>query len=369
MMFIMPVIVLFWQDNGLSLTQIMLLQSIFAISLFLFEVPTGVRAVKFSRKMSMTLGAVFLFLGALSYSLGHNFWQFAGAEVIWGIGCTFISGADSAFVYDSLKQEKKEKEFKRVYGNAESIGYFAVGFSAIAGGLIAVYSLRLNWILTAFSMIILFFIALSFKEPRGYTKTKERAYLKHVWSSLKKIAHNRTLIFLFLFNCLFVTIGKISLWFYQPYMKASGLPLIYFGIVWASFNVFAIIGSKSSNKLEEILKEKGSLLLIILSVTLSLIFMSYFFVMFGIIFILLQQFIRGFSSPVLLDYTNKLIDSKKRATILSMQSMGGNLGFAVVGPLFGYIADVFSLEKALLVTGISFLIMFGLLFVWKNIKR
>jgi MFS family permease len=89
-MFIIPVVVLFWQENGLSLTQIMILQALFAMSIVIFEVPTGVVADKQGRKRSMIYGSLFLILGALIYSLGHNFFQFFIAEFTWGIGACFF---------------------------------------------------------------------------------------------------------------------------------------------------------------------------------------------------------------------------------------------------------------------------------------
>ncbi len=156
----------------------------------------------------------------------------------------------------------------------------------------------------------------------------------------------------------------IALWFYQPYMNQSGLKIAYFGLVWASFSVFAITGSKYAHKIEEKLKEKLSLWLIVLANVLSLIFMSYWFVIFGFIFIFMQQFIRGFANPVLQDYTNKHLSSEKRATLLSIQNLSGKLMFTIFGPLFGYFADKFSLSTTLLITGISFLFAFSLLMFW-----
>lgn len=71
--FFLPIIVLFWQENGLSMTEIMLLQSFFAITVVVLEIPTGYFADIFSRKLSLVCSALFGFLGILSYSLGSNF--------------------------------------------------------------------------------------------------------------------------------------------------------------------------------------------------------------------------------------------------------------------------------------------------------
>jgi MFS family permease len=365
LMFIIPVIVLFWQENGLSLTEIMFLQSLFAISIVILEVPTGVVADKWGRKESLVLGALFLMLGSLVYALGSNFWQFAGAEFVWAIGVTFVSGADSAFVYDSLKQEKKEKDFKKVFGNSKSFGYLAAGLASIIGGFVAVYSLRLNWWLEVGVIGLGFLVALSFIEPKHFKKIeKKKHYLKHTMESFSETFRNRPLLFLVLFHALFASISRISLWFYQPYMVESGLNIVYFGIVWASFSFFAIGGSKFAHNLEAKLGQRGSLWLIIFSMIGSVLLMSHWFFIFGISFIFIQQFVRGFGPPVLQDYTHNLLSSDKRATLLSIQSLVGALGFAIVGPIFGWFADTYSLSNSLMIAGISFLIAFGLLMVW-----
>lgn len=369
LMFAMPIIVLFWQENGLSLTQIMFLQSIFAFAIALFEVPTGVFADKLGRKYSIMMVGLTLSIGSTVYALGHTFWQFAIAEIIYALGVTFMSGADSAFIYDTLKQTKKEHDYKRIWGNSDSLGYLAAGLSAIVGGFVGKYDLRLTWILEAIAMFIAVFIALTFKEPKHFKKVEQKNHWKHTTECFKESFTNKSLLFLFLFYSIAGVLARISLWFYQPYMKESGIDVAYFGIVWASFTIFAIFGSKFAHKIENYLGQKMSLWVIIIMTTLSSFLMGKFFFIFGVIFIFMQQIIRGFIQPVLGDYTNKLISSEKRATLLSIQSLGGNLGFAILGPIYGWIADASSLGTSLMFTGISFFIAFALLMYWgRNLR-
>jgi MFS family permease len=56
--FAVPILVLFWQDNGLNLAQITLLQSLFAIAVVFLEIPTGYFADIFGRKNALVLGAI-----------------------------------------------------------------------------------------------------------------------------------------------------------------------------------------------------------------------------------------------------------------------------------------------------------------------
>ena len=99
---ILPTIVLFFQANGLSLTEVFVLQSFFSVSIVILEVPTGYFADVFGRKLSLVAGNGLAFLGLLVYCFAHEFWGFLAAELVLGLGASFTSGSDSALLYDSL---------------------------------------------------------------------------------------------------------------------------------------------------------------------------------------------------------------------------------------------------------------------------
>ncbi|MBI5733910.1 MAG: MFS transporter [Candidatus Kerfeldbacteria bacterium] len=367
--FWIPVVVLFWQKNGLNLTQIMVLQAVFALAVVILEVPTGVVADRLGRKKSLLLGAAFRIIGFTAYALGFNFGQFMVAEVILAGGASFISGADTAFLYDSLKQVNKESQFKKVRGHSNSLGYLAAALTSIVGGVIAVYSLRLTWWLSVVGMICLFLVALTFIEakPANEPRPKE-SYLKHLADCFKESLHNKNFLFLLFFYSILTLFARVSLWFYQPYMKVSGLDIVYFGIVWASFNLFAISGGKAADRIERYLGEHKSLWLIVMIMPLSLVFMSQWFVIWGLVFIFLQQFVRGFAAPVLEDFTHHHLPAAKRATLMSIRNMAGSLVFAILGPAFGYLADTYSLSTALVVAGVSCFILFAALLIWNRYR-
>lgn len=113
MLIIGPILVPFMLFKGLSYSQIMLLQSISAISVFLFEVPTGAIADKFSRKLSLAISGILCGIGLLIYIIFKSFYIFAIAEIVFGMGMTFSSGADSAILYESLVKLDRKKEYQK----------------------------------------------------------------------------------------------------------------------------------------------------------------------------------------------------------------------------------------------------------------
>jgi len=125
--------------GGISFAQIMVLQAIFTFSMFLLEVPTGVIADKFGRKTSLVLSGLVTGIAILVYASYANFWIFALGEVLFAVGSTLASGADSALIYDSLKQIGKEKKSKSIFNRTESVGLLAMMISAPLGSLVAKY--------------------------------------------------------------------------------------------------------------------------------------------------------------------------------------------------------------------------------------
>ncbi|MHA2289628.1 MAG: hypothetical protein ACXABG_12665, partial [Promethearchaeota archaeon] len=98
---IIPAVVQLWQENGLSFAQILFLQGLFGLSMLILEFPSGVFADLKDRKTVLTIGHLFIALGSITYSVSHNFTQFLLAEVIYAIGLSSISGADTATIWDT----------------------------------------------------------------------------------------------------------------------------------------------------------------------------------------------------------------------------------------------------------------------------
>ncbi|NQX98921.1 MAG: MFS transporter [Flavobacteriales bacterium] len=136
LMLFMPIIWLFYQENGLDLTDLFIIQSIYSVTIAIIEIPSGYVADVLGRKNSMIIGMFFGMIGMIVYSFSFGFEGFLIAALCLGIGQSFISGSDTALMYDSLLQLNRAKEFIKLEGRTISMGNLAEAFAFIIGGLI-----------------------------------------------------------------------------------------------------------------------------------------------------------------------------------------------------------------------------------------
>lgn len=367
---VMPIIVLFFKENGLSMKQVFLLQSIFSLVALSLEVPTGYFADRVGRKKSIVIGGIVATLGFLVYSLAYGFWGFLLAEILLGIGISFISGSDSALLYDTLLEMQKEGEYKKIEGKKLSMGMFSEGISSILGGFLALVSLRFPFYWDVVITFMVIPVALTLFEVKRYKQEEKKessigAMLKLIKYSLHDHAEVKWLI---IYSALVGASTLTMVWFIQIYWMATKVPLELFGISWATLMFAAAFFAWNAHHVEKVLGRKNSLILLIVLPALGYFLLSSFWFVWSGIFILLFYVTRGMNNPVLCDYINKLVSSDIRATVLSVKNLAGRLIFSIVGPFAGWISDAFSLKAALMSAGATFLFLglIALIFMKKH---
>ena len=367
-LFHIAILVLFYQERGLSFSQIMLLQSLYYLAKVLSEVPTGAWADRVGRKKSLVLGSFFHSFAYLLIFLSHSLLLFVLGEVLAGISMSFAYGADSALAYDTLKCLGRADQYQRIEGNANGMRQLSFAVFAPLGGLLAAVSLSLPYLASSVGIFVSGLVALTFVEPPvdstgslvGQLQVRRRFY-HEVQKSLGLVLENRRILWLVLFFSLAFLATRLGFWTYQPYLKMVGLPVSLFGVAMAGFYLLSALVSKQADRLERILKENLILAAMPLLVVTSFLLMSAFPLVWGISFILLQQFTTGLHEPILKAYLNRHTPSEVRATMLSLQNMAGNAAFALFAPFLGSLVDRFGLQKALLIFALVIIILSGLL--------
>lgn len=364
----MPVVVLFYQENDLGMKEIFILKAIYSFSIVGLEIPSGWMADVLGRKKTLIIGAVLGSAGIMMYSFSYGFWAFAIAEIILGAGNSFVSGADSALLYESLKSEGKQKDYVRHEGQITSAGNFAEAIAGIAAGFLAAISLRAPFYVQ--------FIVTSLAIPAAFTLSESNIKQAAQFKSLKLFANQIRPIFnnnseLRIAVMLSALTGSATLtfaWLVQPFLKAINLPVEFFGVVWTVLNLSVGVSSALAFALEGKFKRQKEILIIILILTAGYLFSGFFISREGIIFLFLFYLGRGLATPIFKNYINQHTPNQMRATILSVRNLIIRILFATTGPFWGWISDEISLNLAFILAGLLYFLS-TVVAVWPWIKR
>jgi len=353
----MPIIWLFYEENGLTITDLFVIQAIYSVTIALIEIPSGYVADVFGRKNSMIIGTFFGFLGILTYSLSFGFDGFLLAALCLGVGQSFISGSDTALMYDSLVELNRSDDFIRLEGRTISMGNLAEATAFIIGGFLAQISLRTPFYYQVGIALIGFVIALLLVEPKVHRLEEGKS---KPWKNIKKIIHyaiiENAILRAYIFYSAIIGAATLTMaWFAQPYLKALGIGVVYFGLIGAGLNLAVAIPSFYAHEIERRINTKILLSLILLLIVGCYFTVAYINTLWGLLILLLFYITRGVATPVLRDYMNRHIPSNMRATVMSIRSFIIRILFASTSPILGYVADLYSLQYALYLSGALFL--------------
>jgi len=356
-MLYMPIVVPFYESNGLSMKDIMILQAAYSIAIVILEVPSGYLADVIGRKKTLIIGAVFGILGFTTYSFSFGFMGFLVAEIILGIGQSCISGADSAMLYDSLLDRGEEKKYTRFEGRITALGNVAEALAGIVGGLLVGITIRTPYLAQIFVAFIALPAAITLVEPTRRIPLIKASFMEIVQIARFALITDRPLRRNILFSAITGCATLTMAWFAQPFFEYTKIDIAWFGILWTTLNLTVAITSYTAHRLEKRLGQRWSILLIALLIPLGYLALSRFNLPIGLFVLYLFYLVRGYATPVLKDYINRITASHIRATVLSVRNFIIRLLFALCGPLLGWVKDIYSLPQALALAGFIFLII------------
>lgn len=349
---VMPVIVPFYKANGLSLSEIMVLKSVYSVVIVVLELPSGYFADVFGRKKTLATGAFLGAAGFVIYSLTHGYIGFLVAEIALGAGQSFISGADSAILYDTLAAGRREKEYSKYEGVNTSVGNFSEAFAGLAGGALALISLRMPFYVQVVIASSAIPAALTLKEPGKRTKSKSRIKLQDIAGVLSKVLiKEKNLRYNLLFSSIIGATTLIMAWFVQPFFEEIGVKLVFYGILWTGLNITVGISSIGAHKVEKRLGETRTLTLIAVATPMLMVVTGILPLSFVLPLLFIFYVLRGIATPVLKDYVNQSTSPEVRATVMSLRDLIIRIIFAFLAPVGGWISDNHGLSEGIIITG------------------
>ncbi|MGW8184971.1 MAG: MFS transporter [Candidatus Moraniibacteriota bacterium] len=357
-MFSIPIIMEFFAENGVGLRDAIVLQSLFSWAAIAFEIPTGQFADAYGRKIAIVLGCIFSTLGFSFYAISYEFYGFLLAEVILALGMSFISGAYSAFLFDNQEEAKESGQSILLEGKSGRIGMLAEATTSLIGGsFLALISLRTPFYFDVALASVGIIFALRLVEPKVQRKVNRESSLVAAWRVLLLVHNHKEVKSLIFFSAVCSAATLNMVWFIQPYWISSGIPKFLFGVMWALLLLFGAKISDKAYSIEKRLGRKFSLLVILVASIVGYFFLGNLNFIWSSVFILPFYIARGLNEPITKNYVNLKIAEEDRSTILSIKSLVGRLIFSIVGPMMGWVGEAYSLQTALLVSGITFSLM------------
>lgn len=362
--------------------QLVLVGTVLELTVFLFEIPTGVISDVKSRKLSVIIGYILIGIGFLIEGLFPYLLTVLIAQIVWGIGYTFTSGSQQAWIADEIGEERASLAFIRgakagKLGQVIAIplsilvGYFMINLPIIIGGLcmigLAIY-------------LIIFMKEDNFKPLNSLERTSTWKNMKGNMGKVilySKVSYVMRLLFLIALFVGFYSEGFDRLWI-SHFFEVSNIAAltdeklvvimggIQFIVVLFSFTALHFLNRSSIHQnLRQIYVALFIGSLLIITSLIGFAFSTYMISLLA--FYLIIEVTRQVMYPLEDIWLNKIIpDSSTRATFFSVKGQVDAIGQIGGGPVIGFIASNFAIKTAIIVSAI---LLTPVLFLYKNILK
>lgn len=346
------------QNVGLNPLQMVLVGTVLEIACFLFEIPTGVVADTYSRRVSVIIGSVLMGIG---FVLQGAFVSFAGvllAQVFWGIGATFHSGAANAWLADEIGEENTGKTYLRG-GQVARVGSF---FGIILSVLIALVNIQWAMIAGGLMHLVVALFLLMYMPEDGYEPTP--AQDRQTWGALFKtfregvgvVRGRPVLLTLLVVSLVFGAWSEGYDRLSTPHLLTNftlpGLPTVMlFGLIDMMGLVIGIMFAEFTRRRVQMEDPRAIAKALIIVNGLMVGAILTFALAQNLLVALLALWtlgqLRGLQHPLGTTWINQGLDPKVRATVLSMESQTNAIGQIAGGPAIGAIGNSFGLRVSL----------------------
>jgi MFS transporter, DHA3 family, tetracycline resistance protein len=368
------------RNVGANPLQLVLPGTAYEVATFLFEIPTGVVADVYSRRLSIIIGFVLLGVGImLSASIVIFEIVFIGL-IIAGIGSTFVSGALSAWIVDEIGQEEVSKAFVRRAQIRLVAGFVGIALSIILGSI----NLQLAVIGGGATLIVLALILIVIMPETGFQRVpvEERESWKDLFKAfrqgVKVVRAHHILLWIMLVTFIISGFDEAFGKLWQAHiLDVFTLPtlgnfddIVWFGIISGIFTPVTLVAIELVRRRVDLSDNDaivrtltwvfGIMIVCVLIFALSEIFLL------ALLGLWIIQMLMAIVRPLMEAWINQHTESSVRATILSMQGQIGSFGEIGGGPIVGFIGTITSIRIALSFTT---LILLPLLPVFRRTSK
>jgi MFS family permease len=336
--------------RGFSLIEITTLDSLFFLVAVVAELPTGVIADRFGRKFSLLCGSITLSVAVLVFGLAESYVVVLLSYVFWGTASAFQSGADSALLYDSMREAGRTSEYTQVQGRLNAVG-FAGG---LAGGLIgaplaAATNLAVPVLASAGLAALTIGVALSLREPPRADRERD-SYAAIFRASLGQPRRDAGTRYALIFSAL--AAGTTFTVFSQPFLIEHDVDVGLLGLLNMPLRLASIAGALAAYRLAGRLGDWRFFAFTPLLGGLSLFGLAGWDAVYAFAFFVPLSLTGPMRGPVMVRYLNDRTPSSIRASVLSLRNLAISAGMLAVEPVAGYLAESYGLRVAFAALGL-----------------
>lgn len=347
---------------GLNPLQLVLIGTVLEAFVFLFEIPTGIVADLYSRKLSIIIGFTLIGLGFIIQGSLPYFATILLAQALWGIGYTFTSGADAAWIADEIGEAEVAAVYLRGSQASQLGALLGIGVSVILANI----ALGLPIIFGGAAFVALALLLIVVMPETGFKPTprKDRSSWRAMGDTFKagvQAVRLKPALLILLLIGLFYGLsseGIDRLW--QVHVLNLQLPAVpdlpvttWFGLISAVTTILSISVTQLLTKKAD-LRNVSNVGVLLVGINVALILSIGAFALAGQFAVAIACYLslclfRRINGPLRRAWVNRSIPSSQvRATVLSMAGQLDALGQMAGGPIIGLIATRISVSVAIL---------------------
>ena len=369
------------EDVGLSFSEVGFIAPAFYIITSFGQPPAGALADRFGRVRTIRISLCLFIAFLIWFAFSGSVWQAAVAWSLWGSSVVLITGADSAFLHDSLQALGRAREFERQAGRAFAVRSLAMVLATFLGGAIAGQIGSQQTVLVGvIGLVIAMLIAFRFREPPrpqaahaddDETSAPQLGYLQLMRQTLQLCRRTPSLRYALIFTALLLASMVPEFYVLQPFLREQGIEVGWlFSALQTPARIATVLAAFSAFWLASrfgVLRSLVAMPVLVIVAYASIAALNH---LAALSLFLIIGFARGALMPLMEGYLNRRTPSHLRATMLSLNHMGWALFMLAFLPTMGRVLDTTPLPTVF--AGIA--VIFGVLlaiaaFLWIRADR
>jgi len=335
--------------RGLPASDFGLLKSVYYLAVMAAEVPLGVVADRMGRRTTLFLAALANCFACVLYAAGSGFAAYAAAELVFALTTALQSGADSALLFDAYAADDRAHEFGRAKGMLDASGLVAATAAFSLAGLLVSSDgdATLTYLATGVLSLVGAAAALGLREPPRVATVRVR---KHVANALRDLVRTPGLVAVLAYGALvYAAIRAANALVWNPVLASAEVPIGVYGVLTG---VVSLLGALAAWRTDAWRRRVGATALAV-AIAASLASMYALLALapgwWSVPILLAHGLALGVAPVLVVDLLNRrIVASKRRATLLSFESMFQRGTYGVLVYAAASALDASSLASVLL---------------------